>query len=166
VSDPPNRHGAGQRGGFCKQACLSGFDNIQVLSAGLALDSETAFASRLVGLVLATYRGRSAGTGMGDCRELCFFSCSYAPGGIDETSFVEVVVVPVLGNAAHPLKASFKSLLFESYTLMVSDMKRKIERVEDDRLSVYQPQRGLHLSGEYECAHSLIDNAVQMLKMM
>ena len=43
VSDPPNRHGAGQRGGFRKQACLSGFDNIQVLSAG---------------------------NGMGDCREL------------------------------------------------------------------------------------------------
>ena len=60
---------------------------------------------------------------------------------------------------------------------MVSEMKRKIERVEDDaprrlppperearRLRQVGKLAGLQLSGEYECAHSLIDKAVQMLE--
>ena len=142
----------------------------------MALDSEAAFASRLVDLGLGTYRSALQALGWATAGSFAF-SCNYTPGGIDETSFVDVVVVPILGSAAHPLKSSLKRLHFESYTLMLSEMKRKIERVEDDaprrlppperearRLRQVGELAGLQLSGEYECSHSLIDEAVQMIE--
>jgi hypothetical protein len=60
---------------------------------------------------------------------------------------------------------------------MVLEMKRKIEMVEDDvprrlppperesrRLRQVGELAGLQLSGKYECAHSQIVKAVQMLE--
>jgi hypothetical protein len=142
----------------------------------MALDSEASFASRLRDLRLEPFAELITAAGWGTAGSFAF-SCNYSPGMTDETSFVNTVVIPILGAADHPLKASLKRLHFESYTLMVSEMKRKVERVEDDaprRLPM--PERdarrdrqarelvGLSLTGEFECAHGLIDKAVQMME--
>jgi hypothetical protein len=142
---------------------------------GMALDSEAAFASRLVYLVLATYRCALQALELLTAGSFTL-SCSYSPG-IDETLFVEIVVLLILGNAARPLEAGFESLHFGRFTLMVSETKQVIERSEDNaprrlpppekeapRLSQGGELDSLQLSGEYEFAYSRIDKVVLMLK--
>jgi hypothetical protein len=68
-------------------------------------------------------------------------------------------------------------LHFEAYTLMVSDMRRRVDRGEEDvprrlpaperearRLRQAAGITGISLDDENECAHSLIDKAVQMME--
>ena len=96
---------------------------------------------------------------------------------MDETLFVRIVVVLILGNAARLLEADFERLLFGRCALMVSEMKQEIVRSEDNaprrlpppereapRLRQVGELGGLHLSGEYVFAHSLVDEVALMLK--
>jgi hypothetical protein len=77
----------------------------------MALDSEAAFASRLVFLGVATYRCALQALELLAAGSFAL-SCNYSPG-TDETSCVEIVDVLILGNAARSLEAGFKSLLVE-----------------------------------------------------
>jgi hypothetical protein len=142
----------------------------------MALDSEAAFESRLKELQLGPYADAFKAAGWGSAGSFAF-SCNYVPGGVDESSFVIGVVTLLLGAPDHALKAALKRLHFECYTLMVSEMRRKVERVDDDAPRRLPPPerearrarqatelRGLVLTGEYECSHGLVDKAVQMIE--
>ena len=54
------------------------------------------------------------------------------PSQADDTAFINDVVVPVLGRDDHPKKAILRRVYYEAYTLAAADMKRKVERTEDD----------------------------------
>ena len=63
------------------------------------------------------------------------FSSSYQPGSTDEGPFVEAVLKKILGDtgAAHAQAPVLRRLFYESYTLVASELKRKMERVDDDK---------------------------------
>jgi hypothetical protein len=96
---------------------------------------------------------------------------------MDETLFVRIVVVLILGNAARLLEEGFERLSLERCALMVSETKQEIGRPEDNaprqqpppereapRLRQVGELGGLHLSGKYVFAHSLIDKVALMWK--
>ena len=60
------------------------------------------------------------------------FSVSTNPAQISDDDFDSKVSVPVLGNSAHPEAALLRRLLFESYTLTATELKRKADNNESD----------------------------------
>jgi hypothetical protein len=102
------------------------------------------------------------------------FSTSYAPGQADDSNFIEGVLVPILGDGASPQAAALRRLFFESYTMNVAEMRRKLERTDEDpprrlplaekaaRLAKVQARlQGLKIEGQLEPSHRLIDLCVQ-----
>ena len=103
------------------------------------------------------------------------FSSGYNPSHADDTPFVNSVIIPILNDANHPDAWKLRQLFFESYTLAVAELKRKVERTDDDpprRLAV--PERearaarialrlpGLKINEELEPSHRIVDTYVQM----
>ena len=60
------------------------------------------------------------------------FSCNYIPGAVDDSPLMKDVVTPLLGESMF-LKHLFRRLFFESYRLMTSELKQKLEATSDDR---------------------------------
>ena len=60
------------------------------------------------------------------------FSVTTNPGQLTDQDFDTKVALPVLGAVAHPDAAKLRRLLFESYTLTASELKRKAETNESD----------------------------------
>jgi hypothetical protein len=105
------------------------------------------------------------------------FSCSYIPGHVHDQALVDSVIVPVLGGTNDPRSALLRRLFFESYTMTAADLKRKVERTEDDAprklppvevaarlLKVQSDLAGLSIDGDMEPSHSLLHTMVQMVE--
>ena len=103
------------------------------------------------------------------------FASSWTPGQADEQQFLTKVVVPVLGAEDHISAPKLRRLMFEAYTLAVSDLRSKLTRTADDPpLRMSQPERharmqklrnrltGLSLTEGLEPSHKLVDTFVQM----
>eukprot|EP00435_Cladocopium_sp_Y103_P059286 s1864_g21.t1 len=60
------------------------------------------------------------------------FSVSTNPAQISDGDFDSKVSVPILGAAVHPEAALLRRLLFESYTLTATELKRKTDTSEAD----------------------------------
>eukprot|EP00435_Cladocopium_sp_Y103_P014634 s3000_g3.t1 len=60
------------------------------------------------------------------------FSASTNPAQISDADFDSKVAVPLLGSAVDPQAALLRRLLFESYTLTATELKRKAEHNESD----------------------------------
>ena len=120
----------------------------------MSLDSEAALASRLVDLVLATYRGSLQALGWTTSRSFAFPVATHRVA-LTRPVLLKSGLCRFCAMQRVLLRQALKVRFFESYTLMGSDM-RKVERVEDELT-------GLQLSGRYECAHLPKDKAVQRL---
>ena len=143
----------------------------------MALDSEAVFEARLkaVGLEdVHIQKAREAGW-----RTLAefAFSSSYVPGQVGDSTFVNEVVIVVLGDANHVKRSALRRVFFEAYTAVAADLKRRLEKTDEEpprrlplaersaRVKALQDRlQGLELTGELECSHALVDKAAQMIE--
>lgn len=104
------------------------------------------------------------------------FCSAFQPGNPDETAFVAVVERMLTRPALVGEMANIRRLYYESHTVLLAEMKGRVERTEDSKPTKLMPAErasrhaqqqarisGLVLSGPYECSHSLVDKIFQML---
>lgn len=141
------------------------------------VDSEVVFTARCkeIGLDDATILSLSAKgwTTFGSFA----FSVSTNPGVVADADFDAKVSVPVLGSANHADAAKLRRLLFESYTLTASELKRRAEHSESDapkklpvqeiaaRFTALEKKLApLKIESVLEPSHSLINAIAQCLE--
>ena len=96
------------------------------------VDSQSVFKARCDEIKLST-QAFDALRGKGwDTFGSYAFSVSTNPAQISDDDFDSKVSVPVLGSSAHPEAALLRRLLFESYTLTATELKRKADNNESD----------------------------------
>ena len=145
-----------------------------------SVDSEAYFDARMVTLgipmpVQADMRTRGW-TSMGSYA----FASPYQPGQADESAFVQGVLVPVLGanHAVDIASPRLRRLYFEAHTISVQDLRRRVERSDDDPpLKLPNEERaarltrlrnrlpGMVISGQSEPSHKLVDLLAQQLDL-
>ena len=134
----------------------------------MALDSSAVFQQRLVQLGLDAFKVQFTNEGWTTMGEFAF-SAAFSPGNADETVFNAQVVAKVLGDSGHVKRVAVKRLFYESYTMMVSEMKHKVERTDGEpprklpaperearRLSQQDQLSGLEIKGPLECSDALV----------
>lgn len=141
------------------------------------VDSEVVFAARCkeIGLDEPTIASLSA-KGWKTFGSYAF-SISTNPGVVSDTDFDEKIAVPVLGSATHESAAKLRRLLFESYTLTASELKRRAEHSESDapkkvpvqeiaaRFSALEKKLSpLKIESVLEPSHTLINSVAQCLE--
>ena len=137
----------------------------------MSVDSRACFEERVNELELGAHLARLFELGWTTHGRFAF-SSDYVPGSGDSTQFNLDVVIPVLGRDDHPDKALLRRLFFDSYTLSVNELRRRLERSSDlaplpvpdverekRRQRVQDRLRGLRLEGELEPSHKLQDLA-------
>lgn len=95
----------------------------------------------------------------------------------DDQTFVDGVIVPLLGRADHPDAPKVRRLFFESHTLTAADLRRKVESSEqeaprklpapeiDQRMMVLQTRISpLIIANVLEPSHQLINALVQCVE--
>ena len=138
----------------------------------MALESAAVFQQWMSKLGLEDLYPKFVELGWKNAGEFAFAS-SYVPGQQGQERFEEEVIQKLLTAENMNKKAAVRRLFFECYTLVVSEMKRRSERTEDEApRKMPMPERaerhrqqagrlsGLKLEGEMEPAHSLVDKAV------
>ena len=100
------------------------------------------------------------------------FGSGYQPGHADETALLQFFdgIFVGAGGTTPALLARLRRLYFECHTMVLADMKVRVERTDQDAPRKMQaPERaqrlveqqnrlvGLHIHGEYEPSYSLID---------
>ena len=137
----------------------------------MSVDSRVCFEERVNELELGAHFARMTELGWTTHGRFAF-SSDYVPGSGDSSQFVSDVVIPVLGRADHVDKALLRRLFFDSYTLSVNELRRRLERTSDNaplpvpdvereqrRKKVQTRLAGLTLEGELEPSHKLQDLA-------
>jgi hypothetical protein len=141
----------------------------------MAMDSKAVFAQRLGELGLTDFKEEFDMRGW-DSHGNFAFASTYVPGAADDARFVAQVILPLLGAPDHVKVTSVRRLFYESYTIMVSDLKHRVERTDDEplrklpvaeraaRLTALQARLGpaVPVADESECSHALVDRMVQM----
>ena len=150
--------------GSSKSLEKMGIDSEAFFSARLA---EAGFDEKMIGDMKA-----KGWTTYGDFA----FSTSYHPGMVDDTPFIQEVVIPILGDAGHPMKTRLRRILAEATTLAAAEQRKAVEVKKDgdlpralpmpDRKARYDKQvaalTGLELTGQLECSNQLIDACVHI----
>ena len=100
--------------------------------AAMSVDSESVFKARCdeIKISQATYDALKA-KGWSTFGSYAF-SVSTNPGQITDDDFDNKVAVPILGSATEAESALLRRLLFESYTLTATELKRKADNSESD----------------------------------
>ena len=90
------------------------------------IDSKASFKARVIELGLGEHWEQFETHGF---LTYVSFTCSpnYTPAAPDEKPFIDHVVTPLVG-ADVTKRPITRGLFFESYALMTSDMKRKVEK--------------------------------------
>ena len=60
------------------------------------------------------------------------FSVSTNPGQVSDRDFETKIATPILGDPAHVDASKLRRLLFESYTMTASELRRKVDNKETD----------------------------------
>jgi hypothetical protein len=144
----------------------------------MALDSKAHFEQRLTELELHDLLPFFAAKGWTTAGAFAF-STTFVPGSADDAAFKRQVLEPLVTPAQveGPQAPSIRRLFYESYTMAVADLKRKVEANGDElprRLPtaeraarlVNQQTRllGLVLEEDLECSNALIDKGIQMVE--
>jgi hypothetical protein len=141
----------------------------------MAMDSKAVFAQRVSELGLTAFSNEFIARGW-DTHGNFAFASTYVPGAADDTKFVEQVVMPLLAAADHVKVTAVRRLFYESYTIMVADLKHRVERTDEEPArklpNAERTARGLALQtrlgpgvqvyDENECSHALVDRLVQI----
>ena len=106
------------------------------------------------------------------------FACSESnsPAAVDDTTFINEVVVPVLGDRDHVDAPKLRRLRFEAYTTVAADLKRRVDSSEQDAPRKLPPQEiserletlqkkilPLKTANSLEPSHSLINHVAQFV---
>ena len=96
------------------------------------VDSEVVFKARCkeIGLTSTTFDDLKA-KGWNTFGNFAF-SVSTNPGQVSDRDFETKIATPVLGDAAHVDAPKLRRLLFESYTMTASELRRKVDNNETD----------------------------------
>ena len=141
----------------------------------MAMDSKAVFAQRVSELGLGSFSNEFTAKGW-DTHGNFAFASTYVPGAADDSKFVDQVVMPLLAAADHVKVTAVRRLFFESYTIMVADLKHRVERTDEEparklpnaersaRGSALQTRLGpgVQVYDENECSHALVDRIVQI----
>jgi hypothetical protein len=142
----------------------------------MALDSKAHFEQRLTELELHDLLPRFTAKGWTSAGAFAF-STTFVPGSADDAAFKRQVLEPLVGleHVEGPQAPSIRRLFYESYTMAVAELKRKVEAngeelprrlptAERAALLVNQQTRllGLVLEDDLECSNALIDKGIQM----
>ena len=140
------------------------------------VDSEVVFKSRCdeIGITGATYDKLKA-RGWATFGSFAF-SVSTNPSQISDDDFESKVVTPILVDPAHIDAAKLRRLLFESYTMTASELRRKAESTESDTPKKLPAQEiavrfqrleaklnPLKIESVMDPSHQLINNIAQCL---
>ena len=140
--------------------------------AAMSMDDAPTFSQRIAELELESYKLKFQELGI-DTHSKFSYVTTYTPGA-DAQIFTQEVVEPIAGKEARPgVVASLRRLFIESYSMAVSDLKRKNEGVQDDvprrlgaieldsrRRRVEDRLIGLKLQGELDVSDRLIELCV------
>ena len=140
------------------------------------VDSEVVFKSRCdeIGISGGTYDKLKA-RGWATFGSFAF-SVSTNPSQISDDDFEAKVVIPILADPAHIDAARLRRLLFESYTMTASELRRKAESTESDTPKKLPSQEiavrfqrletklhPLKIESVMDPSHQLINNIAQCL---
>ena len=142
----------------------------------MALESDAVFFSRISALGLSEeVAGRFREKGWTTLGAFAFCS-AYTPGQADDAAFQPVLQF-LVGEADGADAALVRRLFFEAYTMAAADLKKRIEKTDEDpprRLPVAERSArfdklaarltGLKIQGELEPSHALVDKYVQMVE--
>ena len=92
----------------------------------MSVESTVVFQARVAALGLEELWNTMTTLGFTNYQRFAF-ATHFAPGGPDD-QFVNDIVVPLTGNESSPLKSALRHLLFEAYTLVVADTRRRMEK--------------------------------------
>ena len=107
------------------------FGCLRILRIPMALDSAATFSSRVKDLGLGGLLDRFLDLGWSSLGALAFSAGT--PGApSSEVAFEERLVIPLVGTSASPQAALVRRLYFEATTLAAADMRRRVDRVDDD----------------------------------
>ena len=141
----------------------------------MALESAALFKKKVSQFGLNEYQDQFVALGWTNLAEFAF-SANYQPGSPDDTPFIDEVVIPILGDANHPKKASLRRLFFEAFMTMAADAQHRATQTDDDqkirklpkeerelRMSqLKQELTGLSIEGPLEPSHTLINKFHEM----
>ena len=140
------------------------------------VDSEVVFKSRCdeIGISSATF-DRLKARGWASFGSFAF-SVSTNPSQISDEDFENKIVNPILADPAHIDAAKLRRLLFESYTMTASELRRKAESAESDTPKKLPAQEiavrfqrletklsPLKIESVMDPSHQLINNIAQCL---
>lgn len=116
------------------------------------------------------------GAGFGSFGKFAW-SCAYTPGGVDETSFLDMVRRTLTRDPTDGELAVLRRLFFESHAVSLQDMRSRIDRSTDSAPTKIQPAEkaaryqdqvgrlvGLNLTGPLECSYQLIDAVFSLVE--
>jgi len=101
-----------------------------------ATDSKAVFITRCKAVGLSDTEISAMETAGFDTYANLAFSPSFQPGASDESPFVKAVLEKVLGAADHPKAPALRRLFYESYTLVAAELKKKVDRTDEDKPKV------------------------------
>ena len=139
------------------------------------LDSNSLFRARCEEIGMSVGSLTSLITAGIDTFAKLAFSSSYQPGSQDDRSLLQVLTDACGGIATSPSdQACLRRAFFEAATMSMAELRTKVDRSEEgvtrkipqpERASRYAAQcvklAGMVLTGELECAHSLLDDVSQ-----
>ena len=143
-----------------------------------AVDSEAFFDTRMQAIGLSSVE-QIAVRAQGWLTLANFASASvWTPGQsgrLYDEDFMDRVIVPVLGDPRHTSGAKLRRLMFEAFTLPVSDLREQVTRTSDDPPQKLPAQEraarmqrikdrltGISITNVSEPSHKLVDTYVQM----
>ena len=138
------------------------------------MDSAATFAARVKDLGLGELLPRFLELGWVNMGTLAFSAGT--PGApSSEAAFDERVVIPLAGSPATPQAASIRRLYYEATTLAAADMRRRMDRVDDDTIPPLPTEErearrvrlqarlvGVDISGDLDPSPSLVHAAHTM----
>ena len=148
---------------------------METLFGSMALYSTAVFADRVSQCQLGAHQATFETLGWNTLGAFAF-AANWQPGNPNERPFLEEIMIPLLGDENHPLKASVRMLHFEAFTVMAEEMKRKASRADEDDKPRKLPQAelafrlrkiqvelvGLTIKGDLEPSDTLVNRFAAM----
>ena len=104
---------------------------VSSLENGKRFDSNAYFLERVNGVGLGAFVPTLEGMGITTMAEYAF-SANHVPGRSDETSLINELVIPLLGEDSHAKNPAVRRLFVEAYSLAMSDATRRVSQTEGD----------------------------------
>ena len=142
----------------------------------MSLDSAASFEERARALGLGAFMDKFRDLNWETMGKFAF-AAGFRPGVTDDSVFRTEIFTPLLGgpDAEPRLRPLVRRLFFEAFTLSAADMKRQLDRGDDDaprrvpnveresrKEALEKRLTGVRFDGELECSDGLIDICIDL----